>query len=104
VWDAAAEVTITYAASWAPDMATFINALMTLAGALTMANPTNLVLGRSGAIRLMAAADQALLFGTQWYFVGSKPTTALTGESVLYYYTSGRRQIPASFVGPYSNA
>lgn len=105
VWAAAVPTTTAYSASLALDFATFINTDITLTGALTLANPTNLKLGRSGAITLIAAADQTLAFGTQWYFAtGTKPTTALTGESVLYYYVRAAGKIYATFVGPMSNA
>jgi hypothetical protein len=104
VWDAAAEVTVAYTASWTPDMATFINASMTLTGALAINNPSNPVLGRSGAIALIVAADQVLTFGNQWYFgAGAKPALAAIGESVLYYYVRSGK-IHATFVGPYTNA
>jgi hypothetical protein len=104
VWDAAAEVSIPYVASWTPDMATFINALMAPTGALAINNPVNPVSGRSGLIRFFTAAIQNVTFGTNWFFpTGTKPTT-LYSDTGLYYYVTGTGAIFCSYVGPYTNA
>jgi len=90
VWSAATEVTITYAASVAPDMSTFINAVMTLTGNLTLANPTNTKVGQTGCIRFVqdATGSRTISFGTNWKFPGGTAptlTTTATATDLLFY-------------------
>lgn len=67
-YNALAEVTITYAASVAPDMNAFINGAITLTGNLTLANPTNVKPGQGGRIRLVqdATGSRLLTVGANW--------------------------------------
>jgi hypothetical protein len=91
VWAAAAEVTIAYAATVAPDNATFINALITATGALQIANFTNPVPGRSGVIRVVngTAGALAATWGANVKFAGgSKPSSFAVGETLLSYYVT----------------
>jgi hypothetical protein len=75
VWDAAAEVTIAYAASWTPDMATFINAAMTLTGALAINNPTT-PCSAAPARSPDCGGRSSFDLRHQWYFgAGAKPPT-----------------------------
>lgn len=90
VWSAATEVTITYAASVAPDMSTFINAVMTLTGNLTLANPTNTKVGQTGCIRFVqdATGSRTIAFGANWKFAGGAAptlTTTATATDLLFY-------------------
>ncbi len=50
VWSAAAEVTLTDAATIAVDMSTFINAVVTLGGNRTLGQPSNTKVGQAGVI------------------------------------------------------
>lgn len=101
VWDAAAEVTLTDAATVAVDMATFINAVVTLGGNRTLGNPTNTVPQRSGVIRIVqdATGSRTLAYGTSWEFAGgSAPvlSTAANAEDLLFYYVISSTRIAAS--------
>jgi hypothetical protein len=91
VWSAAAEVTLTDAATIAVDMDSFINAKVTLAGNRTLGNPTNEKVGQSGVIRVIqdATGSRTLAYGTDWEFAGgTAPTlsTAANAEDLLFYH------------------
>jgi hypothetical protein len=104
VWDAAAEVTIAYTASWTPDMATFINASMTLTGALAINNPSNPVLGPlRGDCPDCCGRSSFELRQPMVLRRGRQTRPRAIGESVLYYYVRSGK-IHATFVGPYTNA
>ena len=90
VWAAGAEVTITYAGSVAPDFATFLNGVITLTGALVLANGSNLKPGQSGRIRLVqdGTGGRVLTVGTDYEWAGGTLGVLSTGASaqdVLYY-------------------
>lgn len=90
VWDAAELVTLTYAASYAPNLNTFINGTMTLTGNLTLANPTNAKPGQSGVIVFVqdATGSRTISFGTDWKFpAGAVETLSTAASSVdaLFY-------------------
>ena len=91
VWSAAAEVTLTDAATIAVDFSTFINAVVTLGGARAMGNPTNEKVGQSGVIRIVqdGTGSRTLSYGTDWEFAGgSAPTlsTAAGTNDLLFYH------------------
>lgn len=91
VWSAAAEVTLTDAATIAVDMSTFINAVVTLGGNRALGNPTNEKVGQSGVIRIVqdATGSRTLTYGTDWEFAGgTAPTlsTAANAQDLLFYY------------------
>jgi hypothetical protein len=91
VWSAAAEVTLTDAATIAIDFSTFINAAVTLAGNRAMGNPTNEKVGQTGVIRIVqdGTGSRTLSYGTDWEFAGGTvPTlsTAAGAQDLLFYY------------------
>lgn len=90
VWSAAAEVTLTDAASITVDMDSFINAVVTLGGNRTLANPTNEKVGQSGHIRVVqdGTGSRTLAFGTDYEFAGGTAptlTTTASAEDMLFY-------------------
>lgn len=94
-WDAAEVETLTYAASYTPDLNTFINGVMTLTGNLTLNNPTNAKPGQSGMIVLIqdATGSRTLSPGANWKFPsGTSEVLTTTGSAtdILFYtvYTS----------------
>lgn len=91
VWSAAAEVTLTDAATIDVDMSTFINAVVTLGGNRAMGNPTNEKVGQSGYIRIVqdGTGSRTLSYGTDWEFAGgSAPTLTTTASATdLLFYT-----------------
>ncbi len=83
--DAAAEVTLTYASSYTPDLTTFINAAMTLTGNLTFNNPSaGMTPGKSGFIRFIqdGTGSRTIAFGTQWDIAGGAPTASTAAGTV----------------------
>jgi hypothetical protein len=91
VWSAAAEVTLTDAATIAVDMSTFINAVVTLGGNRALGNPTNEKVGQSGVIRIVqdATGSRTLTYGTDWEFAGGVApvlSTAANAQDLLFYY------------------
>jgi hypothetical protein len=103
VWSAAAEVTLTDAATIAVDMSTFINAVVTLGGNRAMGNPTNEKVGQSGVIRIVqdATGSRTLSYGTDWEFAGgTAPTlsTAANAQDLLFYHVIATDRIYASLV------
>jgi hypothetical protein len=103
VWSAAAEVTLTDAATITVDMSTFINAVVTLGGNRTLGNPTNEKVGQSGVIRIVqdATGSRTLSYGTDWEFAGgTAPTlsTAANTQDLLFYHVIATDRIYASLV------
>ena len=101
VWNAAAEVTLTDAATIAVDMATFFNAKVTLGGNRTLGNPTNPKVGQSGYIRIIqdGTGSRTLAYGSNWKFANSitpSVSTAAAAEDVLFYYVISSTRIYAS--------
>lgn len=87
---AGSEVALTDASTIALDMATFLNASVTLAGNRTLGNPTNTLDGRSGRIRLVqdATGSRALAYSSHWKFAGGVApvlTTTAAAYDLLYY-------------------
>jgi hypothetical protein len=102
-WASAAEVTITYAASVAPDMSTFFNSVITLTGNLTLANPTNPKVGQTGVIRLVqdGTGSRTITFGTNWKFAGGTApvlSTAANATDLLFYQVISSTFIFASLI------
>lgn len=102
VHSAAAEVTLTDAATIAVDMATFINAVVALAGNRTLGNPTNTISGRTGCIRIVqdATGSRTLAYGSNWKFSGGAPvlTTTAGATDLLFYRVISSTFIFASLV------
>lgn len=67
-YTSAAEVTITFASTMTPDMSTFMNAVVTMTGNATLANPTNAKPGQTGRIRFIqdATGSRTLAVGANW--------------------------------------
>lgn len=90
VWLAAAEVSLTDAASIAVDFSTGLNFGVTIADNRTLANPTNTKVGQAGFIRIAqdATGSRTLAFGTNYKFSeGTAPTmtTTANAEDLLFY-------------------
>jgi hypothetical protein len=103
VWAAAAEVTLTDAATVAVDFSTFINAVVTLGGNRAMGNPTNEKVGQSGVIRIVqdGTGSRTLSYGTDWEFTGGiAPTlsTAAGANDLLFYHIIATDRVYASLV------
>jgi hypothetical protein len=84
-WIAAEIVTLTDAATVAVDMATFINAQVTMAGNRTIGNPTNTKVGQSGTIYLIqdSTGGRAPSFASNWKFAGGvAPTIDTTAGAI----------------------
>jgi hypothetical protein len=83
-YNALAEVTLTDAATIAVDMATFINAAVTLGGNRTLGNPTNPKVGQSGFIRLIqdGTGSRTLAFGGNWKRPGGAATLTTTAGAI----------------------
>lgn len=103
VWSAAAEVTLTDAATIAVDFSTFINGVVTLAGNRAMGNPTNEKVGQSGVIRIVqdATGSRTLTYGTDWEFAGGVApvlSTAAGANDLLFYYVIATDRIFANLI------
>lgn len=91
VWSAAAEVTLTDAATIAVDLSTFINAQVTLGGNRTLGTPSNQKTGQTGCIRIIqdGTGSRTLSYAANWVFAnGSAPTlsTAAAKQDLLFYH------------------
>lgn len=103
VWSAAAEVTLTDAATITVDMSTFINAVVTLGGNRAMGNPSNEKVGQSGVIRIVqdGTGSRTLSYGTDWEFAGgSAPTLTTTAgaNDLLFYHVIATNRIFANLI------
>jgi len=95
------------AASIAVDLALNNDFSHTFTENTTLANPTNIVVGQSGAIRLTqhASSPKTLAFGSYWDFVGgTTPTVTATNSArdTLFYHVRSATQIETSWVGDFS--
>jgi hypothetical protein len=103
VWSAAAEVTLTDAATITVDMSTFINAVVTLGGNRALGNPTNEKVGQSGVIRIVqdGTGSRTLSYGTDWEFAGGVApvlSTAAGANDLLFYYVIATDRIFANLI------
>jgi hypothetical protein len=93
---------LTSAATVTPNFATANNFSLTLAHSLTLANPTNLTAGQSGAIVITQGSGTAytVAYGSNWKFSGGTPTmsTALSSVSTLVYYVESATRITARLI------
>lgn len=88
VWSAGAVVTLTDATTVAVDMATFLNAQVTIAGNRTLGDPTNTKVGQSGCIKVTASgATRTLSKGANWKSTTSFPISIASGASVHLFYS-----------------
>lgn len=86
-----AYTTLTDAASIVWDMSTGINFQVTLAGNRTIANPTNVVVGRSGVLRVIedATGTRTFSYGANFVFdsdVAPVISTVANKENYLFYH------------------
>jgi hypothetical protein len=101
IWAAAAEVTLTDAATIAVDFSTFINAVVTLGGNRALGNPTNEKVGQSGCIRIVqdGTGTRTLSYGGDWEFVGGTApvlSTTAANQDLLFYHIIAPNRIFAS--------
>jgi len=67
---------------------------MTLAGNITLNNPTNQVAGQSGAMEIVNGGSYTVSFGSDFDFAaGSAPTITASGTDLLSYYVSSANNI-----------
>jgi hypothetical protein len=90
IWGAAAEVTITWAVTVTLDLATFINAAITLGGATTVGPPTNLKQGQTGRLRFIqdATGGRTVSWDAVFDFDGGVApsfSTAVGAIDIAYY-------------------
>ena len=103
MWSAAAEVTLTDAATVAVDMATFLNAKVTLGGNRTLGQPSNTKVGQTGAIRIIqdGTGSRTLAYHADWFFAGGTDpvlTTTAAAEDLLFYQVIAANKIFGSLI------
>ena len=91
---------LTDGATITPNFATANNFSVTLGGNRTLANPSNLTAGQSGAIAISqdGTGSRTLAFGSYWKFAGGTAPTLTTTASkvdVLVYYVESSTRISA---------
>ena len=94
---------LTDGATITPDFNAANNYSLTIGGARTLANPTNLTAGQSGAIVITqdGTGGRTLAFGTYWKFPGGTTPTLTTTASavdVLVYYVESTTRITATML------
>lgn len=93
---------LTSAATVTADFATANNFNLTLGHNVTLANPSNLTAGQSGAIVITQGSGTAytVSYGSNWKFSGGTPTmsTGLSSVSVLVYYVESASRITAQLL------
>lgn len=99
-----AVVALTDGATITPDFSAANNFSVTLGGSRTLANPTNLVAGQSGVIKITqdATGSRTLAFGSYWDFAaGVAPvlTTTTNAVDILAYYVDSTTNITARMIG-----
>ena len=98
------EVTVlTSGATVNTNLADSNNFSLTLATNATLANPTNIVAGQSGAIVITqdATGSRTLAYGSNWKFAGATaPTLTTTADAVdvLVYYVESSTRITAALI------
>ena len=94
---------LTDGATITPNFATANNFSVTLGGNRTLANPSNLTAGQSGAIAITqdGTGSRTLAFGSYWKFAGGTAPTLTTTASkvdVLVYYVESSTRISAQLL------
>jgi hypothetical protein len=98
------EVTVlTSGATVNTNLADSNNFSLTLATNATLANPTNIVAGQSGAIVITqdATGSRTLAYGSYWKFAGATAptlTTTANAVDVLVYYVESSTRITAALI------
>jgi len=98
---------LTDGATITPDFAVTNNYSVTLGGNRTLANPTNIAAGQSGAIFISqdATGSRTLAFGSYWDFpAGTAPTLTTTANAVdlLVYTVRTTTSIQAQLIANFS--
>ena len=93
--------TLTDGATITPDFGANQNFTVTLGGNRTLANPSNLVAGQSGAVFITqdATGSRTLTYGAYWKFAGgTTPTLTTTANAVdmLVYVVKSSTEVYAS--------
>jgi len=99
-----AVVALTDATNIATNFALANNFSVTLGGNRTLDNPTNVVVGQSGVIKITqdATGSRTLAYGSSWDFAGgTAPTLTTTANAVdiLAYYVDSSTNITTRFIG-----
>jgi hypothetical protein len=99
-----AVVALTDGATITADFALANNFSVTLGGNRTLANPSNLVAGQSGVIKITqdGTGSRTLAYGSNWDFAaGTAPTLTTTANAVdiLAYYVDSSSNITARLIG-----
>jgi hypothetical protein len=94
---------LTDAATITPDFAVANNFSLTIGGNRTLANPTNLAAGQSGAIVITqdSTGGRTLAYGSYWKWSGGTVPTLTTTASavdVIVYYTNSTTSITATMI------
>lgn len=102
-WSAASFVTLTDAATITVNMATFINAQVTLGGNRVLGQPSNAKSGQTGVIRIIqdAGGSKTLSYHADWEFPnGVAPTlsTAANAQDLLFYVVLATNRIYGNLV------
>ena len=95
--------TLTDGATITPDFAANNHYQVTLGGNRTLANPTNVVAGQSGVIRVVqdGTGSRTLAYGSNWKFSnGAAPvlTTTINAVDLLVYFVESSSRIAARLV------
>lgn len=95
---------LTDGATITADFALANNFSVTLEGNRTLANPSNLVAGQSGVIKITqdGTGSRTLAYGSNWDFAaGTAPTLTTTANAVdiLAYYVDSSSNITARLIG-----
>jgi hypothetical protein len=95
--------TLTDGATITPDFAANNHYQVTLGGNRTLANPTNVVAGQSGVIRIVqdGTGSRTLAYGSNWKFSnGAAPvlTTTINAVDLLVYFVESSSRIAARLV------
>jgi len=101
VWDAAAAVGLTDAATIALDLSTGLNFSVTLAGSRTLGAPTNLKDGQTGYIKFTqdGTGSRVLSFHADWKNTSGKTlSTVASTVDVLYYQIVGTTPVVTGLV------
>lgn len=101
IWDGAAPVALTDAATIAVDLNTGINFTVTLGGNRTLGNPTNVKPGQTGVIYVTqdGTGGRTLAFGSNWKFAGGTAfsiDTVAGRVSALSYHCRSSTEITVS--------
>jgi hypothetical protein len=96
-------VALTDGATITPDYSLGNNYSVTLGGNRTLANPTNLTAGQSGAIVITqdGTGSRTLAYGSYWKFPGGTAptlTTTAAAVDVLVYYVESATRITARLI------